>query len=84
MTNRILLRNAVTLANGNLLVPFSCSDIGTMHLHESRLNRTEAENAMADSIRDRLVSALTNTGYQLEGISFTAMRLTLKPTNPVK
>ena len=84
MTNRILLQKAVRLVNGNLLVPFSCSDIGTMHLHESRQNRTDAENAMVDSIHARIHLALSNAGYQLEGISFTAMRLTVKPINPVK
>ena len=83
MTNRILLQKAATMANGILLVPFSCSDIGDMHLHLPAYDRTDAENAMAKAIHSRLDFALSKAGYQLLSLSFTTMHLTVKPTNPV-
>jgi hypothetical protein len=83
MTNRILLQKAATLGNGILLVPFSCSDIGDMHLHLPAYDRTDAENAMAKAIQSRLDFALSKAGYQLVSLSFTTMHLTIKPTNPV-
>jgi hypothetical protein len=66
-----------------LVVPFTCEDAGDMHLHEPSINRTEAENAMANIIAKRLIKALAAHGYTMVGLSFSSWTVTVKPTNPV-
>jgi hypothetical protein len=82
--NKILFQKAERLANGNLLVPFACSDIPeSYHLHLPHRDRSPEENQLAGLIYARIIKALAKAGYQLVSLSFTAMRLTVKPTNPV-
>jgi hypothetical protein len=83
--NKILFNKAERLGNGNLLVPFACSDIPeSYHLHLPHRDRSPEENQLAGLIYDRVTKALAKAGYQLVNLSFNNMRVTVKPTNPVK
>jgi hypothetical protein len=82
--NKILFQKAERLANGNLLVPFACSDIPeSYHLHLPHRDRSPEENQLASLIHYRIENALAKAGYQLVNLSFNSMRVTVKPTNPV-
>jgi hypothetical protein len=83
--NKILMKEAKPFVSrpGVIAVPFTCSDARDMHLHEPSFNRTPEENAMAKDIMDRIVSALSASGFTLVDFSFSSWMLYIKPTSPV-
>jgi hypothetical protein len=61
-----------------LLVPFTYPEAGDMHLHEPRINRTDAENAMAEDIMTRIRAVLDKLDYKIVNFSFNSCVLTIK------
>jgi hypothetical protein len=78
--NKILFNQAHPLDNGRMLVPFACTDANGYALHEPRYNRTEAEDAKAKELTQRIQAALLQKGYTLAGPpNWFSMRLTIQP-----
>jgi hypothetical protein len=75
--NKILLSKMHRLANGRLVVPFSCPEASGYHLQEPAYNRTLAEQELAESLARRMRLVLAPLGYHLEGVNWSSMRLTL-------
>lgn len=75
--NKILYSKAHRLANGKLVIPFSCPEVAGYSLHEPGYNRTQEDQAMAEAMARRIRLALFSRGLVLEGINWFSMCLTV-------
>ena len=66
--NTILFSRRHHLGNNQYVIPFACSDLKGIRLELSRLDRSEAENKVLDTIWDRITLALLNRGFDVEKI----------------
>ena len=54
---------------------FSCSDLKLVRTEVLHCDRTEAEQKVFNSIRDRITSALLAQGYVVENINYSSMSI---------
>ena len=57
---------------------FSCSDLKLVRTEVLHCDRTEAEQKVFNSIRDRITSALLAQGYVVENINYSSMSISAR------
>jgi len=62
------------------VIPFSCTDLGSINTEALRIDRSDAENKVLDIIRDRITLALQNHGLELESVNFRNMSISATKT----
>ena len=74
--NTILFSRRHHLGSNRYVIPFICTDLKGIRVELSRLDRSEAENKVLDTIQDRITLALLNRGFDVEIVNFSSMRIT--------
>ena len=82
--NTILFSRRHHLGNNQYVIPFACSDLKGIRLELSRLDRSEAENKVLDTIQDRITLALLNRGFDVETVNFSSMSITAIDVKSIK
>lgn len=74
--NTILLPMRKSIGNKTFVIPFACSEVKSIRLELSRLDRTESENKVLDSVWDRITLALRERGFEVVTVNFNSMTIT--------
>lgn len=73
--NTIYFAQRHELKPGYYVMKFSCSDLKLVRTEVLHCDRTEAEQKVFNSIRDRITSALLAQGYEVENINYSSMSI---------
>lgn len=73
--NTIYFSKRHELRKDYYVIPFSCSDLNLVDTEVLHRDRSEAQQKVLDSIRDRIALALYNQGYILQSVNFSSMSI---------
>ena len=76
--NTIYFTQRYELRKDYYVIPFSCSDLKLVRTEVLHRDRTEAEQKVFDSIRDRITSVLLAKGYELENVNYSSMTISAR------
>ena len=82
--NTILFSRRHHLGNNQYVIPFICTDLKGIRVELSRLDRSEAENKVLDTIQDRITLALQKYGFDLYSLNFSSMSITAIDVKSIK
>ena len=76
--NTIYFSKRHELRKDYYVIPFSCSDLNLVRTEVLHRDRTEAEQKVFDSIRDRITSVLLAQGYEVENVNYHSMSISAR------